>query len=84
MFHWGRLSLTLVQNFLRKFCKENDSLMNWNEINDFFDVSSVLIIDLVSLILSLYLFQHLICSKNYKNNDFLSNILFIKKQLKHL
>jgi hypothetical protein len=36
MFHRGCLSLTLVQNFLRKFCKENDSLMNWNEINDFF------------------------------------------------
>jgi hypothetical protein len=36
MFHRGRLSLTLVQNFLRKFCKENDSLMNWNEIKDFF------------------------------------------------
>jgi hypothetical protein len=25
MFHRGHLSLTLVQNFLRKFCKENDS-----------------------------------------------------------
>jgi hypothetical protein len=36
MFHRGRLSLTLVQNFLRKFCKENDSLMNWNEIKDYF------------------------------------------------
>jgi hypothetical protein len=36
MFHRGRLSLTLVQNFFMKFCKENDSLMNWNEINDFF------------------------------------------------
>jgi hypothetical protein len=36
MFHRGRLSLTFVQNFLRKFCKENDSLMNWNEIKDFF------------------------------------------------
>jgi hypothetical protein len=36
MFHWGRLSLTLVQNFFKKFCKENDSLMNWNEIKDCF------------------------------------------------
>jgi hypothetical protein len=36
MFHRGRLSLTLVQKFLRKFCKENDSLMNWNEIKDCF------------------------------------------------
>jgi hypothetical protein len=36
MFHWGCLSLNLVQNFLRKFCKENDSLMIWNEIKDFF------------------------------------------------
>jgi hypothetical protein len=34
MFHRGRLSLTLVQNFFTKFCKENDSLMNWNEIKD--------------------------------------------------
>jgi hypothetical protein len=34
MFHWGCLSLTLVQNFFKKFCKENDSLMNWNEIKD--------------------------------------------------
>ena len=36
MFHHGCLVLTLVQNFLMKFCKENDSLMNWNEIKDFF------------------------------------------------
>jgi hypothetical protein len=36
MFHRGRLSLNLVQNFFTKFCKENDSLMNWNEIKDFF------------------------------------------------
>jgi hypothetical protein len=35
MFHRGRLSLNLVQNFLRKYSKENDSLMNWNEIKDF-------------------------------------------------
>jgi hypothetical protein len=36
MFHRGCLSLTLVQNFCMRFCKENDSLMNWNEIKDFF------------------------------------------------
>jgi hypothetical protein len=36
MFHRGRLNLTLVQNFFRKFCKENDSLMSWNEIKDCF------------------------------------------------
>jgi hypothetical protein len=36
MFHRGRRSSSLVQTFLMKFCKENDSLMNWNEINDFF------------------------------------------------
>jgi hypothetical protein len=36
MSHRGCLSLTLVQNFFTKFCKENDSLMNWNEINDCF------------------------------------------------
>jgi hypothetical protein len=36
MFHWGCLSLTLVKNFFMKFCKENDSLMNWNEIKDCF------------------------------------------------
>ena len=36
MFHRRCLSLTLVQNFLKKFCRKNDSLMNWNEIKDFF------------------------------------------------
>jgi hypothetical protein len=36
MFHRGHLSLTLVQNLFMKFCKENESLMNWNEIKDFF------------------------------------------------
>jgi hypothetical protein len=36
MFHRGCLSLTLVQNFFTKFCKESDSLVNWNEIKDFF------------------------------------------------
>jgi hypothetical protein len=36
MFHWGSLSLTLVLNFCMRFCKENDSLVNWNEIKDFF------------------------------------------------
>jgi hypothetical protein len=34
MFHWGCLGLTLVQKFFMKFCKENDSLINWNEIKD--------------------------------------------------
>jgi hypothetical protein len=36
MFHWGCLSLTLVQDFSMRFCKENDSLVNCNEIKDFF------------------------------------------------
>jgi hypothetical protein len=36
MFHWGFLSLTLVQNFFTEFCKESDSLVNWNEIKDLF------------------------------------------------
>jgi hypothetical protein len=36
MFHHGCLSLTLVQIFCMIFCKENDSLVNWNEIKDFF------------------------------------------------
>jgi hypothetical protein len=36
MFHRGHLRLTLVQNFCKNFCKENDSLMNWNKIKDFF------------------------------------------------
>jgi hypothetical protein len=35
-FHQGHLSLTLVQNFLREFCKENDLLINWNGISYFF------------------------------------------------
>jgi hypothetical protein len=34
MFHRGCLSLTLVRNFFMKFCKESDSLVNWNEIKD--------------------------------------------------
>jgi hypothetical protein len=36
MFHWGFLSLTWVQDFCVKFCKDNDSLVNWNEIKDCF------------------------------------------------
>jgi hypothetical protein len=36
MFHQVCLSLTLVQNFFMRFCKENVSLVNWNEIKDFF------------------------------------------------
>jgi hypothetical protein len=34
MFHRGCLSLTLVQDFCMTFCKENNSLVNWNEIKD--------------------------------------------------
>jgi hypothetical protein len=30
------LNLTLVRNFCMKFCKRNDSLVNWNEIKDCF------------------------------------------------
>jgi hypothetical protein len=62
MFHWGCLSLTLVQNFCMRFCKQNDSLVNLNEIKDFFMSASVVIIILVTFILSLHLFQQLICS----------------------
>jgi hypothetical protein len=36
MFHQGCLSLTLVQDLCMRFCKENDSLVNWNEIKDCF------------------------------------------------
>jgi hypothetical protein len=36
MFHRGCLSLTLVQNFCMIFCKENNSLVNLNEIKDCF------------------------------------------------
>jgi hypothetical protein len=36
MFHRGCLSLTLVQDLCMRFCKENDSLVNWNEIKDLF------------------------------------------------
>jgi len=50
--------------------------LEWNE--GFLYVSYVLIIDLVSLLLSLSLFQHLIYSENYTNNDFFSKLLFIK------
>jgi hypothetical protein len=79
MFHRGRLSLTLVQNFLRKFCKDNDYFDELELNKRLLYVSSVLIIDLVSLLLSLYLFQHLLCSKNYINNEFFSKLLFIIK-----
>jgi hypothetical protein len=34
MFYRGCLCLTLVQDFYMRFCKENDSLVNWNEIKD--------------------------------------------------
>jgi hypothetical protein len=34
MFHQGCLTLTLVQYFCMRFCNENDSLVNWNEIKD--------------------------------------------------
>jgi hypothetical protein len=36
MLHRGSLSLTLVQIFYMRFCKENDSLVNLNEIKDCF------------------------------------------------
>jgi hypothetical protein len=36
MFHRGCLSLTFVQDLCMIFCKENDSLVNWNEIKDLF------------------------------------------------
>jgi hypothetical protein len=36
MFQWGCLSLTLVQDFFMRFCKENESLVNWNEMKDSF------------------------------------------------
>jgi hypothetical protein len=36
MFHQGCLSLTEVEDFCMRFFKENDSLVNWNEIKDFF------------------------------------------------
>jgi hypothetical protein len=36
MFHRGYLNLTLVQDLCMRFCKENNSLVNWNEIKDFF------------------------------------------------
>jgi hypothetical protein len=34
MFHRGCLSLILVQILCMRFCKENNSLVNWNEIKD--------------------------------------------------
>jgi hypothetical protein len=34
MFQWGCLGLTLVQIFCMRFCKENDSLVNLNEMKD--------------------------------------------------
>jgi hypothetical protein len=36
MFHRGFLSFTLVQDLCVKFCKDNDSSVNWNEIKDCF------------------------------------------------
>ena len=78
MFHRGCLSLTLVQNFCMRFCKENDSLVNWNEIKDWIYVSSVLIIILVSLLMFLHLFQQLLYSENYIKSKFPASFLLIK------
>jgi hypothetical protein len=36
MFHRGCLILTLVQDLCMRFCKENYSLVNFNEIRDCF------------------------------------------------
>jgi hypothetical protein len=36
MFHRACLSMTLVQYLCMIFCKENESLVNWNEIKDFY------------------------------------------------
>jgi lipid-A-disaccharide synthase-like uncharacterized protein len=76
MFHLGCLSLNLVQILCKIFCKENDSLVNWNEIKDF--LMSHLIIILVTLLLSLHLFQQLICSENCIKSKFPTSFLLIK------
>jgi hypothetical protein len=56
MFHQGCLSLTLVQNFCMRFCKENDSFVNLNEIKDFLCLIS-LDYHLGVLLMSLHLFS---------------------------
>jgi hypothetical protein len=64
MFHRGCLSLTLVQDLCMRFCKENDSLVNWNEIKDCF-------MSHLSLLSSLCLY---LCSYIYFSNYYIQKI----------
>jgi hypothetical protein len=78
-FHRGYLSLTLVQTPSGIFVKRTILLISWNEISDFYSVSSVLICDLVFFLLSPHLLlQSVIFRKLYKNVEFCSNLLFKK------
>jgi hypothetical protein len=70
--------LTLVQTSSGNFVKRMILLINWNGINDCFMSHLFFIIDLVFLLLALYLFQHLLYSENYINNEFFSKLSFIK------
>ena len=84
-FSFGTSKFDFGPNFLREFCKENDSFdkLEWNK--RLLYVSSMLIIDLVFLLMFLYLFQHLLYSENYIKNEFSNKLSFIKKvQPKHL
>jgi hypothetical protein len=54
-FHWGYLSLTLVQTPSGIFVKRMILLISWNEISDYYSVSYVLICDLVFFLLSPHL-----------------------------
>jgi hypothetical protein len=64
-FSSGHLSLTLVQTSSGIFVKRTILLIYWNEIKDFYSVSSVLINDLVFLFLCPHLLLHLLYSENY-------------------
>jgi len=78
-FSSGTSKFDFGPNFLREFCKENESFDNleWNK--RLLYVSSMLIIDLGFLLLSLNLFMHLLYLVNYINIDFFSNLSIIKK-----
>jgi hypothetical protein len=78
MFHRGCLSLNLVQDFCMRFCKENDSLVNWNEIKDFF-LSHLSCLSSWCFYFCLYIhFNNCYIQKITKKSKFPTNFLLIK------
>jgi hypothetical protein len=79
-FHQGYLSLNLVQTPSWIFVKRTIILISWNEINDCYSISSLLICDLVFFLLSPHLpFASVLFKKWYKNVILFCNNLLLKK-----